>query len=345
MQSIIKYLVIYLVTATRYLILAGGVFFICYRLLTNKISKSKIQARKASSKDFLREIFHSLKASIVLAFMGYLVLFTPLKTNTLIYKNVLDYPLWWLPLSLVVALIIHDTYFYWMHRLLHNKLLFPKAHIIHHKSTNPSPWAAYSFHLIEAITEGLIIFIIVFTLPIHPASLILFTLGGFLINLYGHLGYEIMPRWFRYSFLFHIINTSVYHNLHHHKFKGNYGLYFRFWDRLMKTENPDYVKEYDKIQEKRFDLKKAVKGCIMIPLLLMGFSSVAQIEGKWISKETNDVVEIYKENNFYSGKAISTKNKSENEIINSKNIMILQRFQKKMKTFIVVEAFFYPGER
>ena len=113
----------------------------------------------------------------------------------------------------------------------------------------------------------------------------------------------------------------------------------------MKTENPDYVKEYDKIQEKRFDLKKAVKGCIMIPLLLMGFSSVAQIEGKWISKETNDVVEIYKENNFYSGKAISTKNKSENEIINSKNIMILQRFQKKMKTFIVVEAFFYPGER
>ena len=55
-----------------------------------------------------------------------------------------------------------------------------------------------------------------------------------------------------------MINTSVYHNLHHSKFKGNYSLYFRWWDKLMKTENPDYVKEYDRIQEQRFGSWAAV---------------------------------------------------------------------------------------
>jgi sterol desaturase/sphingolipid hydroxylase (fatty acid hydroxylase superfamily) len=40
--------------------------------------------------------------------------------------------------------------------------------------------------------------------------------------------------------------------MHHSKFKGNYGLYFRIWDRLMGTEHPDYVSEYDRIQDQRF---------------------------------------------------------------------------------------------
>jgi len=86
----------------------------------------------------------------------------------------------------------------------------------------------------------------------HPVTILLFTITGFIINVYGHLGYEVAPKWFRYSWLFEILNTSVHHNLHHSKFKGNYGLYFRIWDRLMGTEHPDYVKEYDKLQKQRF---------------------------------------------------------------------------------------------
>lgn len=36
--------------------------------------------------------------------------------------------------------------------------------------------------------------------------------------------------------------------MHHSKFKENYGLCFRVWDRLTGTENPDYDKEYDRIE-------------------------------------------------------------------------------------------------
>jgi len=89
---------------------------------------------------------------------------------------------------------------------------------------------------------------------------LLFTIVAFGINVYGHLGYEIAPKWFRRTWLFEIMNTSVHHNLHHSKFIGNYGLYFRFWDRLMKTENPDYVKSYDALMAKRAEKKEIKQG-------------------------------------------------------------------------------------
>lgn len=209
----------------------------------------------AGKKDFIREIAHSMSTGFVLAAIGCAVLFTPLKAHTLIYNNLSDYHGWWIPVSLFISLILHDTYFYWMHRIMHHKALFKYTHLVHHQSTNPSPWSSYSFHLLEAIVEGSIVLVLAFVLPMHAIMLVLFVVLGFIINVYGHLGYEIMPRGLRSSFLFQLINTSVYHNLHHSKFKGNYSLYFRWWDKWMGTENPDYEKEYDRIQSNRFSQK------------------------------------------------------------------------------------------
>lgn len=52
-----------------------------------------------------------------------------------------------------IMFVIHDTYFYWTHRIMHHKSVFNVMHLVHHKSTNPSPWAAYAFHPLEAIVE------------------------------------------------------------------------------------------------------------------------------------------------------------------------------------------------
>ena len=30
--------------------------------------------------------------------------------------------------------------------------------------------------------------------------------------------------------------TAAHHNLHHTKFRCNYALYFRFWDKVMRTD-------------------------------------------------------------------------------------------------------------
>lgn len=239
-------------TLLRYILVAGIPFLLFYILFHKKADHLKIQQRRAGRKDFLREILHSLQSTCVFTIVGVLILFTPFRHYTRVYDYLTDYPSWYLALSVVLALLIHDTYFYWMHRLLHHPKLFALTHVLHHQSTNPSPWTSYSFHIVESFAEALVLLPIVWLIPMHPLGIALFMLSSFVINVYGHLGYEIMPRWFRHTVLFKIFNTSVFHNFHHSKFKGNYGLYLRFWDRLMGTEHPGYEKEYDRVQEQRF---------------------------------------------------------------------------------------------
>lgn len=242
----------FLLTMGRYFIIAGIFFLVFYLLFPKSLLRNKIQSRPAGKADFLREILHSSISSIMLAITSIIALSDSLRPHTFIYTDLHDYPLWWIPVSLLLTLVVHDTYFYWMHRILHHKKLFKATHLVHHQSTNPSPWTSYSFHFLEAIAEGAVVIVLVFSMPLYPLTIGLFAFSSFVINVYGHLGYEIMPKGFRKTFLFEIINTSTFHNLHHQKFKGNYGLYLRIWDRLMKTEHPDYVKHYDSLQEKRF---------------------------------------------------------------------------------------------
>ncbi|MGN7786545.1 sterol desaturase family protein [Niabella sp. 22666] len=255
MNDMIQFFVsLFTISIARYFIIAGIAFLLVYVVFARVLRKNKIQQKKASTSDFRREILHSLSSNLIMVAVSIPFMLNPIKNYTLLYNNVDDYGIVYLLFSVALALIIHDTYFYWMHRLLHHRRIFRYTHLLHHKSTNPSPWASYAFSMFEAVTEGLILPILLFILPMHPISISLFVTAAFVINVYGHLGYEIAPKWFRNSFLFEILNTSVHHNLHHSKFKGNYGLYFRIWDRVMKTENPHYVAYYDTMQEQRFGL-------------------------------------------------------------------------------------------
>lgn len=252
MADYIDYLIPLIINVARYFLLAGIPFLIFYIFFPQAFSNSKIQARLAKRKDFLREIAHSLQTNLILAGVALLILKTPLSSYTQFYSDAGDYPLWWIPVSALLALLVHDTYFYWMHRLVHHPKLYRQVHKVHHQSINPSPWTSFSFHFLEAVCEAMVAPIVLLLIPIHPIGLLVFSFSSFAINVYGHLGFEIAPRWFRNSPFFQLFNTSVHHNLHHSKFKGNYGLYFRCWDKLMGTEHPDYVTAYDRIQSRRF---------------------------------------------------------------------------------------------
>lgn len=257
MKVLELFMSLFAISLVRYFTIAGLAFLLVYGFFSVRLRKHKIQAKAAKRSDFRREILHSVQSNLIMVLMIIPFTLPPLNAYTLSYAAVADYGWVYLIASVPVSLIIHDTYFYWMHRLLHHPQIFKQVHLLHHKSTNPSPWASYAFHATEAVAEGFILIILLFILPLHPIAIGLFILLGFIINVYGHLGYEITPKWFRHSPLFQVLNTSVHHNLHHSKFKGNYGLYFRVWDRLMGTEHPDYVKAYDKVQEQRFGIKTA----------------------------------------------------------------------------------------
>ena len=170
-----------------------------------------------------------------------------IRPHTTYYTNIRQYGLAYAIIAFPLMLLIHDTYFYWIHRIMHHPRLFRLFHLTHHKSNNPSPWAAYAFHPLEAVLESLIFVLFLFTIPVHSLHLKFFFIFSLIYNVYGHLGYELYPRHFSKHWLGKWLNTSVAHNMHHQYFKGNYGLYFTIWDRAMGTLRKDYDENYDEV--------------------------------------------------------------------------------------------------
>lgn len=155
---------------------------------------------------------------------------------TRIYTEVGDHPLWWLPVSLLVYLFAHDTWFYWTHRWMHRPGPFRIAHAVHHASRPPTAWAAMAFHPWEAVTGAVVIPALVFLVPIHVAVLGLVLTIMTIMGVTNHMGWEIFPRALVQSRLGNWLITASHHQLHHDRYRCNYGLYFRFWDRICRTD-------------------------------------------------------------------------------------------------------------
>ena len=155
---------------------------------------------------------------------------------TRIYERIDSYPLWYWPLSVLLFLAVHDTWFYWTHRLLHRPVWFRVAHAVHHESRPPTAWAAMSFHPWEALTGALVIPLLVFLIPIHVGALGLVLTIMTVMGITNHMGWEMFPRWLGEGRAGQWLITATHHQRHHDRYNGNYGLYFRFWDRLCGTD-------------------------------------------------------------------------------------------------------------
>lgn len=155
---------------------------------------------------------------------------------TRIYTDISEYPLWYLPLALLLYLLAHDAWFYWTHRLMHRPRWFRIAHAVHHASRPPTAWAAMSFHPIEALTGAVVIPLLVFVIPIHVGALGLVLAIMTIMGVTNHMGWEIFPRVVHSGPLRAWLITAHHHQRHHQYYRCNYGLYFRFWDRLCGTD-------------------------------------------------------------------------------------------------------------
>jgi len=119
---------------------------------------------------------------------------------------------------------------------MHLPKVYKYLHLIHHKSIHTSVLTSFAFHPLETIFQAVFLPIIIVLLPLHVYALI----GAILIMTFSatinHAGVEIYPSgklglWFRKWFI-----GATHHDFHHRKFNYNFGLYFTFWDKLMKTE-------------------------------------------------------------------------------------------------------------
>lgn len=156
--------------------------------------------------------------------------------GTAIYIDPTAFPIWWLGGAPILYLILHDTWFYWTHRLLHAPLLYRTCHYVHHQSHPPTVWAAMSFHPLEAISGAILIPLLALFIPIHIAGLGLVMVIMTVFGATNHLGWEIWPAWLVRGRVGEGLITASHHDQHHRRNKGNYGLYFRFWDRLCGTD-------------------------------------------------------------------------------------------------------------
>ncbi|MGE0775510.1 MAG: sterol desaturase family protein [Sphingomonadaceae bacterium] len=155
---------------------------------------------------------------------------------TRIYSDVAAYPLWWLPLSVLAYLALHDTWFYWTHRAFHHPRLFGPIHAVHHASRPPTAWAAMSFHPWEAISGAVVIPALVFLIPIHVGALGAVLAIMTLMGVTNHMGWELFPKAVVHGYAGRWFITASHHQRHHDQYRCNYGLYFRVWDRLCGTD-------------------------------------------------------------------------------------------------------------
>lgn len=239
---------IFAINTARYLIgvgLVSAVLLLCFRAWSRR---RRIQSRQPRGRDVRREIFYSLLTTAVYATVGVV-------TIMLYRTGVVEQP--WKPhrygwlytiAAIPLLLVLHDAYFYWTHRAMHMPFLFRHFHHVHHRSRTPTPWAAYAFAPGEAFVMGCFVPIASYLLPLPQTAILVFMATMILRNAMGHSGIEFHPRRWIDGPL-DLMTTTTHHDLHHQRVRGNYGLYFTWWDRWMGTEFPDYHEQFRRSAE------------------------------------------------------------------------------------------------
>ena len=218
-----------------YLVVAAAFYLVCYVWKNNTLQDYKIQSGKLAVSQIKRELGYSIISLMLFAQMGFIVFLLYRYGYSQVYMNINKYGILYFFLSAILMILFHDMYFYWTHRLLHLPGLYQKIHSIHHLSSNPSPFTSLAFHPVESIIQAAVLPLMVVIIPSHPFAIFAFLIYMVYKNVRGHAGYEFTSSTHRQNKWNKLHSYSIHHNEHHLFGRGNYGLYFTIWDRLMKT--------------------------------------------------------------------------------------------------------------
>jgi Delta7-sterol 5-desaturase len=226
---LISALAMTLIVGVRYLLTSGGFAWLTRRVRPGLYAGLHPQIRKEIGWSLASAAIYGIPAGVVA--WGWQE-----RGWTRIYTDAAAYPLWWLPVSVLLFLVAHDAWFYWTHRWMHAPRPFKLAHAVHHASRPPTAWAAMSFHPVEALTGAVVIPTLVFLIPIHAGALGLVLAIMTFMGVTNHMGWEVFPRAVVQGPAGNWLITASHHQRHHAEYRCNYGLYFRFWDRLCGTD-------------------------------------------------------------------------------------------------------------
>lgn len=219
------------------------------------IATGFFKARKIQPRGFKWKIFRleALVAVVTLAISGTVLGFITkwLTAHGWIGFNHAPAAWWQVAFEYSLYFFLFDTYFYWLHRWMHDEPFYSLVHKLHHKSTSPNLLTTLSVNPLESLINGgfVPLFLTVFTIHDATAALILPT--NIIMGLYVHAGYEFFPRWWNKSWATKWFITTTFHDQHHQYFRFNFGGYTTIWDRICGTMRPKFEADFDKIHERR----------------------------------------------------------------------------------------------
>jgi Delta7-sterol 5-desaturase len=240
-QPLLTFVQGFVAQTASYFAVVGLVYLVFWKWGEARFRGARIQAkRRVDGKQIAFEVKKTLVMLIVSSpvTLAVSLLYASGYTQLTLDASAIGWPM--IAATLVGLLIFNDAWFYFWHRLLHHPKLFRHVHAVHHKSVDVNPFSSYSFHWFEGLILGAWILPVALVVPLYLPMLGVLHGIGLLNNIMSHLGYEFLPRRLLRVPLLRWINTSTFHNLHHTSFRGNYALMFRFWDRMLGTELPNY---------------------------------------------------------------------------------------------------------
>jgi len=165
--------------------------------------------------------------------------------------TLMENPVWFVSV-LLISPILHEGYFFFIHRLIHLPPLYRWVHSVHHNSINPSPWSSLSMHPVEgALYFGtLLVHLVIWSNPFLVLWQFNLAAYGAIV---GHIGFDRIEVGEGRTVSTH----AQAHYLHHKYFEVNYcddGVLP--WDRWFGTWH-DGTPEADVVMKERFRRIKA----------------------------------------------------------------------------------------
>lgn len=238
-------IIMFIVIIGRYFLIAGLFHIWFYAWKKDKWSNRSLSKKSIDKKQYLAEVSWSALTSFIFAVAGAFTAVLWQKGYTRLNTNPREYALWYLPVSLLISMLIHETYYYWLHRWMHVPKVFRLLHKVHHDSSTTSAWTAFSFHPLEGLLQAIVLPITILLLPINVYVLLLQLTIMTFSSVINHLEIEIYPANFYRHFIGKWVIGATHHSLHHKQFKYNFGLYFTFWDKWKQTESPKFISLFE----------------------------------------------------------------------------------------------------
>lgn len=240
-------LVMLVVEAARYFLIAGAAFGFFWVWKPERFSGRFIHRGAVRAARIAHDLRWSVSTILIFWIVGVVTKRLAEQGVVRAYPHVAERGWLYFAFTVVALIVLQDTYFYWTHRAMHHRWLYRLVHKTHHASVQTSPWTAYAFSPLEALTHAVFVPLVWMVVPMHEAAVFVFLIFMLLRNVQGHLSIELFSSGYTRNKVLGWTTTTTHHALHHQRYTTNFGLYFTYWDRLMGTSDRRYHEEYERV--------------------------------------------------------------------------------------------------